>query len=137
MISMEAIGVWRTPLKTRQEAPKQGIEAGITAEIELDPRWVPGLTGMKPGAFIWVLSYFNQAKEPELMIHPRNDKRNPKTGLFNTRSPNRPAPVAMGLVEVLEVEGNRLSVKGVDALDGTPVLDLKPYIARLDSPQPA
>lgn len=132
---LKPIGVWHTPIKKKEDAPRQGIEAGINGEIELETRWTKGLTGVKPGSHIWVLSYFNRAKEPELFFHPHEDENNPKTGLFNTRSPNRPAPVGMTLVEVLSINGNRLDVKGVDALDGTPILDIKPHLPQLDNPQ--
>ena len=134
-VVLDAIGVWHSPLKSKQDAPKQGAEAAIIGEIELDPRWTQGLAGMEPGRHIWVLSYFNQAKEPDLFIHPRRDVNRPKTGLFNTRSPNRPVPVGMTLVEVVSIEDNRIKVKGLDALDGTPVLDIKPHIPRLDAPK--
>lgn len=134
-VVMEPIGIWHTPISQKEDAPLQGIEAGIQGEIELDPRWTEGLRGIKPGAHVWVLSFFNQAQEPRLHIHRRNDETKPKTGLFNSRSPNRPAPVSMTLVEVLSITDNRLDVKGVDALDGTPVLDIKPHIPRLDNPR--
>lgn len=133
-ISLEAIGVWHTPLTTREEAPKQGNGSGVIGEIELDERWVDGLAGITAGCSIWVLSYFNCSSMPEeLVIHPRGDVNNPKTGLFNTRSPNRPNPIGMGLVKVLAIEGNRLRVLGTDALDGTPILDIKPHLPQYDS----
>jgi tRNA-Thr(GGU) m(6)t(6)A37 methyltransferase TsaA len=131
-ISLEPIGVWHTPLLTREDAPKQGAEDNIIGEIEIDERWVEGLTGIKPEASIWVLSYFNCARDPEMMIHPRGNINNPQTGLFNTRSPNRPNPIGLSVVKVLAIEGCRLRVQGTDALDGTPVLDIKPYITRFD-----
>jgi L-fuculose-phosphate aldolase len=132
-ICLEPIGVWRTPLTSREDAPKQGNGGGIIGEIELDERWIEGLTGIKPDSNIWVLSYFNRAATPEeLIIHPRGDQNNPKTGLFNTRSPNRPNPIGMGRVKVLAIEGNRLRVLGTDALDGTPVLDIKPHLPQFD-----
>jgi L-fuculose-phosphate aldolase len=135
-IKLEPIGVWHTPIRTRADAPKQGVEGEIIGEIELEECWVKALTGIEPGASIWVLSYFNRATAPdELTIHPRGDLNNPKTGLFNTRSPNRPNPIGMGLVRVLSVAGNRLRVIGADALDGTPVLDIKPHLPRFDSAQ--
>ncbi|KIX14597.1 methyltransferase [Dethiosulfatarculus sandiegensis] len=129
------MGVWHTPIKNPKDAPRQGIEGGINGEIELDPRWARGLTGVEPGAHIWVFSFFNHAKEPELYFYPHGGESKHKTGLFNTRSPNRPAPIGMTLVKVLSINENRLEVKGVDALDGTPVLDIKPHLARLDSPK--
>lgn len=132
-ITLNVIGVWRTPITTRQDAPKQGREAGVVGKIVLDDCWVEGLTGIKPSSSIWVFSYFHQAKEPVTMVHPRGDMINPATGLFNTRSPNRPTPIGMTLVEVLSVEGKCLTVRGTDALDGTPVVDIKPHIPRLDS----
>ena len=133
-LTITPIGVWHTPFTDPESAPMQGRDAGQQGTIELTPEWVEGLTGVEPGGHIWVFSFFARAKPPQTIIRPGRDPNNPRTGLFNTRSPNRPVPIGFSLVEVVSINGNRITVKGIDALDGTPVLDLKPYIPRLDAP---
>ena len=134
-IEMQPIGVVRSPLKTLADCPRQGAEAGVEAEIELEDRWAPGLQGLTPGQSLWVIGHLHQAGEPSLSVHPRGDPSQPKTGLFNTRSPNRACPLSLNLVQVLAVQGSRLKVRGLELVDGTPVLDIKPYAPSLDVPQ--
>jgi L-fuculose-phosphate aldolase len=136
-IRLEPIGVVRSSLGQRHEAPLQGPEAGLLAVIELDPAWQAGLAGLAPGRDLWVIYHFHQAGEPTLLVHPRRDASRPLTGVFNTRAPCRPAPLGLTLVRLLAVEGRRLTVRGLEALDGTPVLDIKPYVPGLDQPAPA
>ncbi len=135
-IRLEPIGLVRSALDQRQQAPQQGPEAGLTAVIEIDPAWRQGLTGLKPGRDLWVIYHFHQADRPRLLVHPRRDASRPLTGVFNTRAPNRPAPLGLTLVRLLAVDDGRLTVRGLEALDGTPVLDLKPYMPGLDQPAP-
>ncbi|CAO0821986.1 tRNA (adenine37-N6)-methyltransferase [Desulfarculales bacterium] len=128
-ISLEPIGVVRSTLVQRPEA-------GLLAVIEIDPAWWEGLAGLAPGRDLWVIYNFHQSQEPRLLVHPRRDPGRPLTGVFNTRAPCRPAPLGLTLVRLLEVEEGRLLVRGLEALDGTPVLDLKPYVPGLDKPAP-
>ena len=94
---------------------------------------VPALDGIQAGDKLFVLCWFHMAEREVLRIHPRGNPAIPKRGVFATRSPDRPNPIGMCLVDVLSVEGRTLKVRGLDALDGTPVVDLKPYRSYLDT----
>lgn len=135
MIQLEPIGRARTPWSKPGQPPKQGAAAGVRGVIELDQRWAEGLSGLTPGRDLWVICHLDQSRRLDsLMIHPRGDRNRPLTGVFNTRSPNRPCPVSLTLVRLEEIRGNELHVKGLDLVDGTPVLDIKPYLKGLDAP---
>ncbi|MCF8034821.1 MAG: tRNA (N6-threonylcarbamoyladenosine(37)-N6)-methyltransferase TrmO [Desulfarculaceae bacterium] len=129
------IGTVLNRIESLDAAPKQGPEAGLSSIIELDPAWAEGLEGLKPGRWLWVLCLYDQAGPAKLKVHPRGDRSRPLTGLFNTRSPHRPNPISLTLVRLESLEGNRLTVKGLEAVDGTPVLDLKPWIPGVDEPR--
>jgi len=129
------IGVVRSCLKSLDAAPKQGPESGLSAVIELDPQWREGLEGLTPGRWLWVLCHYDRANRTKLKVHPRGDHSRPLTGVFNTRSPHRPNPISLTLVRLEAVEGGRLTVRGLEALDGTPVLDLKPWVPGVDQPR--
>jgi tRNA-Thr(GGU) m(6)t(6)A37 methyltransferase TsaA len=133
--SFKPIGIVRSPYATRREAPKQGPEAGGEAVIELELQWTGALEGLEPGRDLWVLTYFHQADQPKTRVHPRGDASRPKTGLFNTRAPSRPNPIGLTLVRLLAIDGHKLTVRGLEALDGTPVLDIKPYVPGIDQPR--
>ncbi|MBI4799725.1 MAG: tRNA (N6-threonylcarbamoyladenosine(37)-N6)-methyltransferase TrmO [Desulfarculus sp.] len=135
-IRLEPIGVVRSALATAEQAPRQGPEAGLVSVIEIAPAWRQGLTGLSPGRDLWVIYHFHQAQATALMTHPRHDPARALTGVFNTRSPKRPAHLGLTLVRLLQVDQGRLTVRGLEALDGTPVLDIKPYVPGLDQPAP-
>lgn len=106
----------------------------IESCIALDPAWAEGLQGITGFSHVWVLFYFSQSPPPEsLCTHPQGREDAPLVGRFATRSPTRPNPIGMTAVELLAVEGNCLRVRGLDAFDGTPVLDIKPYLPHGDS----
>lgn len=138
-VTLNPIGVVRSPYASADQAPHQGPEAGGEAVIALDPALAPGVTGLAPGRDLWVICYFHQTPGPKLLAHPRGDLTRPLTGIFNTRSPKRPCPLSLTLVRLLELrdspEGPLLTVRGLEAIDGTPVLDLKPYAPDLDLPK--
>jgi len=116
-------------LTERGEAPKQGHEGAPDSRIEILPAFLEALDGIKPGDEIVLLTWFHQADREVLKVHPRDDLSNPLTGVFATRSPDRPNPIGLHRVEVLEVEHERwLTVRGLEAIDGTPVIDLKPVL---------
>ena len=87
-----------------------------------------GLDGIQPGDELIVLTWLDRARRDVLRVHPRDDPANPEQGVFNTRSPDRPNPIGLHMVEVVAIEGTRLRVRNLEALDGTPVLDLKPVL---------
>jgi len=105
-----------------------------TAEIEIVATWVEALDGIEEFSHIWVLWWLDNYREPPSSpkVHPEGRAEMPLTGLFATRSPRRPNPIAMTAVRLVERQGTRLRVEGLDAFDNTPVLDIKPYLKRGD-----
>ncbi len=126
--SLDPIGMIRSTLRTRAEAPKQGGEGAPDAWLELAPALAQGLEGIAAGDEIIVLTWLHQARRDLLRLHPRGDERLPLTGVFATRSPDRPNPLGLHRVRVVEIAGNRLRVGPIEAIDGTPVVDLKPVL---------
>jgi len=125
---LRPIGVIRSTLKKRSEAPKQGSEGAPEAWIEIEPWAVAGLHTLKAGDKIWVITWLHQGNREVLQVHPRSDAKRALTGVFATRSPDRPNPLGLHPVTVLEITGNRLRVEPIEAIDGTPVVDMKPVI---------
>jgi tRNA-Thr(GGU) m(6)t(6)A37 methyltransferase TsaA len=124
------IGRVHSSLTEPAEAPKQGYEGAPDARIEVLPDFVEALDGIEPGDEVVLLTWFHQADREVLKVHPRDDPSNPLTGVFATRSADRPNPVGLHRVEVLELEDQRwLTVRGLEAIDGTPVIDIKPVLA--------
>ena len=107
------------------------------ARIVLDPRVTDALLGLEPGSDVTVLAYFHQADRDVLQVHPMGKPDNPLRGVFATRSPARPNPIAVTSARIERIEGNVLHVVGLDALDGTPVLDIKSYAEAFDAPYSA
>ena len=125
---LRPIGVVTSTLKIREEAPNQENEGAPSAWIILDEEVAEGLEGIEEGHPILVLTWFHQSKRDILKLHPQWNKNNPLTGVFATRSPDRPNPVGLHQVKVLEKKGNRIRVNHLEAIDGTPVIDIKPVI---------
>jgi tRNA-Thr(GGU) m(6)t(6)A37 methyltransferase TsaA len=123
------IGVIRSALKTRGAAPKQGREGAPDAWLEVSPGVAEGVDGIVAGAHIVILTWLHRARRDVLKVHPRSDRRNPLTGVFATRSPDRPNPVGLHRVTVRKVVKNRLRIGPIEAIDGTPVIDIKPVLA--------
>jgi tRNA-Thr(GGU) m(6)t(6)A37 methyltransferase TsaA len=109
-----------------QEPTKPDPLRALPSRIVLAPDLSDGLTGLEPGMDLLVVFVFHRAEGYSLLQHPRGDLSRPQRGVFALRSPNRPNPIGITEVELLAIEGNILTVRGLDALDGTPVLDLKP-----------
>lgn len=124
--TIKPIGVVRSNLVTREAAPHQGYEGAPDAWIELDPRLVDGLEGIAVGNEIVLITWLHKAHRDILKLHPRRDKNIPLTGVFATRSPNRPNPLGLHQVMVMEIAGHRLKVGPLEAIDGTPIVDIKP-----------
>lgn len=127
-MSLVPIGRVESPLTDAADAPKQGFEGGPDAWLVFEPRVLDALDGLEPGARVIVLTWLDRADRTTLKVHPRDDARNPLRGVFGTRSADRPNPIGLHEVEVLAVKGNRVQVSDLEALDGTPIVDLKPVI---------
>lgn len=127
--ALRPVGVVRSPLTRREDCPPQGFEGAPAAEIRLDPAFAEGLDGIEPGQCVIVLTWFHLARRDLLRVHPRGDATRPLRGVFATRSPARPNPIGLHRAEVLSLEGCRLRVRPLEALSGTPVLDIKPVLA--------
>ncbi|HEX8882775.1 MAG TPA: tRNA (N6-threonylcarbamoyladenosine(37)-N6)-methyltransferase TrmO, partial [Candidatus Acidoferrum sp.] len=123
---LRPIGVIRSGIKKRSEAPKQGSEGAPDAWLEVSPLVARGLDGLAAGDDIVVLTWLHQARRDVLKVRPRSERQRPLTGVFATRSPDRPNPLGLHPVTVREVAKNRLRVGPIEAIDGTPVVDIKP-----------
>lgn len=123
------IGVVRSSLTQRDDAPKQGSEGAPDAWLEVTPNLVVGLEGLVVGQDIIVITWFHEARRDVLKLHPRGDLNLPLTGVFATRSPDRPNPLGLHRVRILEIAGNKLKVGPLEAINGTPIVDIKPVLA--------
>jgi tRNA-Thr(GGU) m(6)t(6)A37 methyltransferase TsaA len=126
---LRPIGVIRSTIKTRQEAPKQGHEGAPDAWLEFHSFALDALDGCAPGDELLILTWLHQANRQVLKVRPRSDPTRRLTGVFATRSPDRPNPIGLHRVTVRKVERNRLRIGPIEAIDGTPVLDVKPALA--------
>lgn len=122
------IGVIRSVIKTRSKAPKQGSENGPDAWLDMSRFAADGLDGLVAGADIIVVTWFHRARRDVLKVYPRSDRRRPLTGVFATRSPDRPNPLGLHRVTVRRIVRNRLRIGPIEAIDGTPVIDIKPVL---------
>lgn len=125
---LEPVGRVQSTLTDPADAPKQGFEGAPDAELVLEPDVLDALDGIEPGARVIVLTWLDRARRDVLRVYPRDDRSTPMRGVFSTRSADRPNPIGLHEVEVLAIEGNRVRVSGLEAVDGTPVLDLKPVL---------
>ena len=125
---LRPLGVIRSVLTARGEAPRQGSEGAPDAWLEVHPWAAAGLQGLAVGDEILVITWLHRARREVLRVHPRSDPRNPLTGVFATRSPDRPNPLGLHPVVVRAIEGNRLRIGPIEAIDGTPVVDIKPRL---------
>jgi tRNA-Thr(GGU) m(6)t(6)A37 methyltransferase TsaA len=129
--SIYFIGRIRTPWNRREDCPKNGREAEAVCTIELDPRWAQGLAGLETTSHVVVLYWMDRARRDLVLQAPRHYGE--QRGTFALRSPVRPNPIAMSVARLLRIEGAKLSVVGLDCLDNTPLLDIKPYFASTDA----
>lgn len=129
LYTIEPIGVVRSALTRLEEAPMQGDEGAPEAWLELTPQATQGLQGINPGDELILLTWLHLAQRDVLQVHPRGDLNRPLTGVFATRSPDRPNPIGLHRVSVLEVTGQTLRVAPLEAIDGTPIVDIKPVLA--------
>jgi tRNA-Thr(GGU) m(6)t(6)A37 methyltransferase TsaA len=129
-LELRPIGIVESPLTDRSQAPKQGNEGSPDAWIVFDESVLEGLTDTRPGDRVIVLTWLDRGSRDVLRVHPRDDLSQPERGVFATRSSDRPNPIGLHEVEVLAVEGPRVQVRDLEAIDGTPVLDVKPVLKR-------
>ena len=126
--TLRPIGVIASDLKSIADAPMQGSEGAPDAWLEVDAAFAPALHGIEVGDELIVITWFHRADRGVLQTHPRSDPRNPLTGVFATRSPDRPNPLGLHPVTVRATDGNRLRIGPIEAIDGTPVVDIKPVL---------
>ncbi len=125
------IGRIHTPWKSRKDCPKNARESDAVCTVEIDPRWREALKDVEGCTHLVLLYWMDQALRNLVLQSPKH--YGVQRGTFALRSPARPNPIAMSVVKLVKVDGNRLSVVGLDCLDGTPLLDLKPYFPSVDS----
>jgi tRNA-Thr(GGU) m(6)t(6)A37 methyltransferase TsaA len=126
--SLQAIGHIQSTLRVLREAPRQGSEGGPDAWLEVNPAFARGLFGLATGDDVIVVTWLDRADRDVLEVHPRGDPEIPLAGVFATRSPHRPNPLGLHRVTVREISGIRLRIGPIEAIDGTPVLDIKPVL---------
>jgi tRNA-Thr(GGU) m(6)t(6)A37 methyltransferase TsaA len=127
-LELKPIGTVVSPLTDPAEAPKQGDEGAPDAWIAFDPAAVEGLRSIVPGQEVILLTWFHRASRDVLAVHPRSDPSRPRQGVFSTRSPDRPNPIGLHRVTVLAIDQGRVHVRPLEAVDGTPVIDVKPVL---------
>jgi len=125
---LQPIGWVESPLLDREAAPLQG--GSPDAWLVFEPGVGEGLRDLQPGTDMLVLTWLDRARRDVLSVHPRGDLTNPERGVFSTRSPDRPNPIGLHRVAIVSVEGPRIRVRNLEALDGTPIVDVKPVLDR-------
>jgi tRNA-Thr(GGU) m(6)t(6)A37 methyltransferase TsaA len=127
-VGLRPVGIIRSQLRARKNAPRQGLEGAPNAWLEVHPSLGDALEGIAVGDDIVVITWLHEARRDVLKVHPRGDTRVPLTGVFATRSPDRPNPLGLHPVTVKRIAGTRLRIGPIEAIDGTPVIDIKPMI---------
>jgi tRNA-Thr(GGU) m(6)t(6)A37 methyltransferase TsaA len=128
-LELEPVGWVESPLTDPASAPKQGDEGAPDAWLNFAPRVGGALDGLRPGDEVLVLTWLDRARRDVLRVHPRGDRSRSQQGVFATRSPHRPNPIGLHRVSIASIEGNRVRVRGLEAVDGTPVVDVKPVLS--------
>jgi tRNA-Thr(GGU) m(6)t(6)A37 methyltransferase TsaA len=123
--TLHQIGQIRSTLRALEDAPRQGTEGAPDAWLEVDPTFSRALLGIAPGDEVVIVTWLHLGDRDVLQVHPRGDPKNPLAGVFATRSPHRPNPLGLHRVMVREIAGTRLRVGPIEAIDGTPVVDIK------------
>jgi tRNA-Thr(GGU) m(6)t(6)A37 methyltransferase TsaA len=127
--AIEAIGWVESALTELESAPRQADEGAPEAWLVFAAEVVEGLSGIRPGDEVLLLTWLDRARRDVLRVHPRGDPSRPQEGVFNTRSPHRPNPVGLHRVQITAVDGARVRVRSLEALDGTPIIDVKPILS--------
>ena len=131
-IQLIRVGTVESPLADRASAPLQGYEGSPESWLVFEPEYGQALDGIREGDDLIVLTWLDRAHRDVLRVHPRSDPANPEQGVFNTRSPDRPNPIGIHRVGVLAIDGLRFRVRDLEAIDGTPIVDVKPPLARVE-----
>ena len=129
-LRLEIIGMLHGDIISLEDAPKFFDESDRRGTLEIYPQYQEGLSGIVPGQTIVVLFWLHKSARDTLKVYPRGDRSRGLQGVFATRSPRRPNPIAISELEVLAVDGNRIEVSGLDIIDGTPIIDIKKKISR-------
>jgi len=124
-IILRPIGIIRSPIAHPGEGPRQGSESGVAGKLIVDEQYRDALLGLQRGDRIVILYWMHLAERDMLQVHPRGDRSRPLRGVFTTRSPQRPNPISVDTVEVTGIQNTIIDVVGLDAVDGTPLLDIK------------
>jgi tRNA-Thr(GGU) m(6)t(6)A37 methyltransferase TsaA len=130
--TLRPIGRVKSPLSSTADAPRQGDEGAPDADLILNSEVRPALDGIAVGDEIIMLSWLHEADRSVLRVHPRGDLSRPEQGVFGTRASSRPNPIGLHRVRVLGIDGVRLHVSGLEAIDGTPIVDLKPVLGAIN-----
>jgi tRNA-Thr(GGU) m(6)t(6)A37 methyltransferase TsaA len=125
---LDPIGWVRSSLRDPAQAPLQGDEGAPNAQLVIGDTLHEATRDLEPGAEILVLTWLDRARRDVLAVHPRGDTNNPRRGVFSTRSPDRPNPIGLHRVKIVSIEGTTITVSDLEAIDGTPVLDIKPVL---------
>lgn len=128
VFGLRPIGRVESPLTDPSSAPRQPDEGAPSAWLHFDPSVLDALSSLRPGDQILLLTWLDRANREVLRVHPRGDKSRPQQGVFSTRSPDRPNPIGIHRVEITTIDGPRIQVRNLEALDGTPILDIKPLL---------
>jgi tRNA-Thr(GGU) m(6)t(6)A37 methyltransferase TsaA len=131
-MELVTVGTVESPLTDRAGAPKQGDEGAPEAWLIFDQRFADALYGIVAGDDLLLLTWLDRADRDVLRVHPRGDPANPEQGVFNTRSPDRPNPVGLHRVTVIAIDGLRMRVRDLEALHGTPIIDVKPPLGGIE-----
>jgi tRNA-Thr(GGU) m(6)t(6)A37 methyltransferase TsaA len=126
---LRPVGWVQSPLSDRADAPLPGTEGGPEAWLVFDESVATGISDLHPGAEILVLTWLHRASRDILRVHPRGNPHNAEEGVFSTRSPDRPNPIGLHRVTIVDVADGRIRVRDLEAIDGTPVLDVKPVLS--------
>ena len=128
-LELVSIGTVESPLQDPASAPKQGDEGAPEAWLVFEPAVLEALDGLRVGAEIIVLTWLHRAHRDVVRVHPRGDLSRPQQGVFSTRSPHRPNPIGLHRVEITSIEGSRIKVRNLEAVDRTPIVDVKPLLS--------
>jgi tRNA-Thr(GGU) m(6)t(6)A37 methyltransferase TsaA len=128
MLELRAIGIVESSLNDPLAAPRQADEGAPEAWLVFDPQVIEGLRGIQPADEVIVITWLDRARRDVLSVHPRGDASRGLQGVFSTRSPHRPNPIGLHRVEITAISGHRIRVAHLEALNGTPIIDIKPVL---------